>query len=55
MREKTWQIFTRWPDLVWRSHTHKREARGSGVKRFVLQNVLQSNQIAELLISEFHN
>ena len=42
-------------DLVWRSHTHEREARGSGVKLdrdlYPAAGILQSNQIAELLVT----
>ena len=41
--------------LVWRSHTHEREARGSGVKLdcdlYPAAGILQSNQIAELLVT----
>ena len=38
--------------LVWRSHTHEREARGSGVMLdydlYPAAGILQSNQISEL-------
>ena len=42
-------------DVVWRSHTHEREARGSGVKLdrdlYPAAGILQSNQISELLVT----